>query len=109
MLAADHRRQRGLSHWTVCALAEAEIGFNMVDAAVSESRTPGNKFQHFVFLSVLSTQHRRLMQHDLESRIEERLFISPLNYTILQPTNFMDAYPVALLRDQANPVLERLW
>lgn len=68
---------------------EKEIGFNMVDAAVAESQRSGNTFKHFVFSSVLCTQHRNLMQHDLKSYIEERLFLSPLNWTIVKPTNFM--------------------
>ncbi|KAL9113353.1 MAG: hypothetical protein Q9227_002394 [Pyrenula ochraceoflavens] len=88
---------------------EMEMGFNMVDAAVAESQAPGTTFKHFVFSSVLCTQHRNLMQHDLKSRIEERLFLSPLNYTILQPTNFMDAYPVAMLCSQEKPSFEKLW
>lgn len=88
---------------------EMEMGFNMIDAAVAESQTPGNVFTHFVFSSVLATQHRNLMQHDLKSRIEERLFLSPLRFTILQPTNFMDAYPVAHLAGQESPVIQRLW
>lgn len=58
---------------------EKEMGFNMIDAAVSESHRAGNVFKHFVFSSVLCTQHRNLMQHDLKSYIEERLFLSPLN------------------------------
>ncbi|KAK5170471.1 uncharacterized protein LTR77_005059 [Saxophila tyrrhenica] len=88
---------------------EKEMGFNMIDAAVAERQRSGNVFEHFVFASVLSTQHRNLMQHDLKSYVEERLFLSPLNWTILKPTNFMDAYPVAMLAQQEKPVLERLW
>lgn len=88
---------------------EKEMGFNMIDAAVAESQRKGNVFQHFVFSSVLSTQHRSLMQHDLKSYVEERLFLSPLSWTILKPTNFMDAYPVATLAGQEKPVLEKLW
>ena len=88
---------------------EKEMGLNMIDAAVYESSRPGNNFQHFVFSSVLSTQHRSLMQHDLKSYVEERLMLSPINWTILQPTNFMDAYPVALFAKQESPVMERLW
>jgi len=88
---------------------EKEMGLNMIDAAVFESSRAGNNFQHFVFSSVLSTQHRSLMQHDLKSYVEERLMLSPINWTILQPTNFMDAYPVALFAKQESPVMERLW
>ena len=88
---------------------EKEMGFNMIDAAVEEIRRPGNVFKHFVFSSVLGTQHRKLMQHDLKSYVEERLMLSPLNWTILKPTNFMDAYPVALFAQQERPVMQRLW
>jgi uncharacterized protein YbjT (DUF2867 family) len=88
---------------------EKEIGFNMIDAAVAESRRQGNVFKHFVLSSVLNTQHRTLLQHDLKSYIEERLFLSPLNWTIIKPTNFMDAFPVAMFAQQEKPVMERLW
>lgn len=67
---------------------EKEIGLNLVDAAVAESRRSGNVFKHFVFSSVLCTQHRSLLQHDLKSYVEESLFLSPLDcWTILKPTN----------------------
>lgn len=88
---------------------EMDMGINMIDAAVSESQKPGNLFKHFVFSSVLCTQHRNLMQHDLKCRVEERLFLSPLNFTILQPTNFMDAYPVTQLAGQDSPSIQKLW
>ncbi|KAJ5543163.1 hypothetical protein N7535_005592 [Penicillium sp. DV-2018c] len=89
---------------------EKEIGFNLVDAAVAESRREGNNFKHFVLSSVLGTQHRSLLQHDLKSYVEERLFLSPLdNWTILKPGNFLDAYPVAALAAQDHPVLEKWW
>ena len=88
---------------------EKEIGFNMIDAAVAESKRQGNVFRHFVFSSVLCTQHRNLLQHDLKSYVEERLFLSPLNWTIIKPTNFMDAFPVAMFAQQEKPVMERLW
>ncbi|OQE32135.1 hypothetical protein PENSTE_c001G07293 [Penicillium steckii] len=88
---------------------EKEMGFNLIDAAVSEIQKPDSVFKHFVFSSVLSTQHRNLMQHDLKSRVEERLFLSPLNFTILQPTNFLAGYPVAHLAEQSMPSFERLW
>lgn len=88
---------------------EKEMGFNMIDAAVAESRQAHSKFEHFVYSSVLGSQHRGLMQHDLKSYVEERLMLSPLQWTILQPTNFMNAYPVAFLAKQDKPVMERLW
>jgi uncharacterized protein YbjT (DUF2867 family) len=67
---------------------EKEIGMTLVDAAVSESLREGNVFKHFVLSSVLCTQHRSLVQHDLKSYIEEALFLSPLEcWTIMKPTN----------------------
>ncbi|TEA17741.1 hypothetical protein C8034_v010028 [Colletotrichum sidae] len=88
---------------------EREMGFNMIDAATAESRAPGSRLRHFVFSSVLGTQHRKLMQHDLKSFVEERLMLSPVAWTILQPTNFMDAYPVARLAGMEAPVMVRMW
>ncbi|KAI1079166.1 putative nucleoside-diphosphate-sugar epimerase [Whalleya microplaca] len=88
---------------------EEEIGKNMTDAAVVESQRPGNVFKHFVFSSVLGTQHRNLIQHDLKSRIEERLFLSPINWTVMQPTNFLDTFPVAQLAALDKPALEWMW
>ncbi|KAJ0275773.1 hypothetical protein Brms1b_006649 [Colletotrichum noveboracense] len=88
---------------------EREMGFNMIDAATAEAREPGSQFRHFVYSSVLGTQHRKLMQHDLKSFVEERLMLSPIPWTILQPTNFMDAYPVAHLASMESPSMERLW
>ncbi|TKA65477.1 hypothetical protein B0A55_09353 [Friedmanniomyces simplex] len=87
---------------------EKEMGFNLVDAAVADSQRPGNVFEHFVLSSVLSTQHRGLMQHDLKSYVEERLCLSPLNWTVLKPTNLI-TYPVARLAGQEKPVMEKLW
>lgn len=88
---------------------EREMGFNMIDAAAVEFRSPGSKLRHFVFSSVLGTQHRKLMQHDLKSFVEERLMLSPVPWTILQPTNFMDAYPVARLAGMEVPLMEPMW
>ncbi|GKT63341.1 NmrA-like family protein [Colletotrichum tofieldiae] len=87
---------------------EREMGFNMIDAATAESQVPGNYFRHFVFSSVLGTQHRKLMQHDLKSYAEERLVLSPIKWTILQPTNFMDSFPVARLANMETPVMQRI-
>jgi uncharacterized protein YbjT (DUF2867 family) len=88
---------------------EMEMGINMIDAAVAESQSPNTNFKHFVYSSVLSTQHRNLIQHDFKSRVEERLLLSPLNFTILQPTNFMDAYPVAEIAKMEAPSIKDLW
>ncbi|OJJ02689.1 hypothetical protein ASPVEDRAFT_42193 [Aspergillus versicolor CBS 583.65] len=88
---------------------EAEIGLNMIDAAVYESQKPDSSFKHFVYSSVLGTQHRNLMQHDLKSKVEERLLLSPLNYTILQPTNFMDAFPISTIAAMQDSEIVYQW
>jgi uncharacterized protein YbjT (DUF2867 family) len=97
---------------------ELSMGINMVDAAVAETEREGSVFRHFVYSSVLSSQHRLLLQHNLKSYVEERLFLTPtgsrMGWTVLQPTNFMDAFPVADLAEQAkggkgNVTMERLW
>lgn len=88
---------------------ERETGFNMIDAAVTESQRPGNAFQHFVYSGVLGTQIRQLMQHEMKSFVEERLYVSPLNWTILKPANFMDVYPVGMFASQEQPRMKFLW
>ncbi|KAI3397099.1 hypothetical protein diail_11242 [Diaporthe ilicicola] len=89
---------------------EREMGFNMIDAAVAETKRPGSVFKHFVFSGVMGTQIRNLMQHDLKSLVEERLYLSiELNWTILQPANFMNFFPIAKLVSQEQPVLDKLW
>ncbi|KAI5917030.1 putative nucleoside-diphosphate-sugar epimerase [Camillea tinctor] len=88
---------------------EKEIGFNMIDAAVAEMYRPGNTFRHFVYSSVLGTQSCDLMLQDHRSRVEKHLFLSPLNYTILQPSNFMDAYSVQNLVQQKIPIMKSAW
>ncbi|KAJ5617634.1 hypothetical protein N7537_002748 [Penicillium hordei] len=52
---------------------EKGSGFNLVDAALAESRREDNSFKYYVLSSVLGTQHWSLLQHDLKSCIEERL------------------------------------
>ncbi|KID83464.1 NAD(P)-binding domain protein [Metarhizium guizhouense ARSEF 977] len=89
---------------------EKVMGFNLIDAAVIESRREGNVFKHFLFSSVLSTQHRTLLHHDLKSYVEEHLFLSPITcWTILKPVNFMDTFPLARLVAQEKPVLDKWW
>ncbi|OAQ62797.1 nucleoside-diphosphate-sugar epimerase [Pochonia chlamydosporia 170] len=89
---------------------EKVMGFNLIDAAVIESKRQGNVFKHFLFSSVLSTQHRTLLHHDLKSYVEEHLFLSPITcWTILKPVNFMDTFPLAKLVAQEKPVLDKWW
>ena len=74
---------------------ETALGYNMIDAAVEESQVPSSVFKHFVYSSVLNTQLRKLMNHDGKRYVEEYLTESGLRWTVLQPANFMDVWPVA--------------
>lgn len=65
---------------------EREIGFAAVDAA----RYAGVK--HFVMSSVLHAITTDLVQHEIKRDIEEHLLSSGLEFTILQPANYMLAH-----------------
>lgn len=73
---------------------EREMGLAIVDAA----REHGVK--HFVFSSVLHAITTDLVQHEIKRDIEEHLLSSGLEFTILQPSNYM--LPLKL-----KPVFER--
>ncbi|GLA25608.1 NAD(P)-binding protein [Aspergillus phoenicis ATCC 13157] len=81
---------------------EAEIGYAMIEAARHEARN--GTFKHFIYSSVLHPQLRKLMNHDCKRYVEEYLIESGLNYTILQPSHFLDMFPVETLLHQAEPV-----
>lgn len=66
--------------------AERAIGFSMVDAAREAN------VEHFVFSSVLHAITTDLIQHEVKRDIEEHLLSSELNFTILQPANYMLAH-----------------
>ena len=65
---------------------ERAVGFAMVDAAVAAGVT------HFVMSSVLHAITTDLVQHEVKRDIEEHLLSSGLDFTILQPTNYMLAH-----------------
>ncbi|MFB7652504.1 MULTISPECIES: SDR family oxidoreductase [unclassified Streptomyces] len=71
---------------------EREMGFAAIDAA----REAG--VQHFVFSSVLHAILTDLTQHEIKRDIEEYLLSSGMEFTILQPANYM-------LRHRLKPVL----
>jgi uncharacterized protein YbjT (DUF2867 family) len=73
---------------------EAEMGFAAIDAA----RAAG--VQHFVFSSVLHAITTDLIQHEIKRDLEEHLLSSGLEFTILQPANYM-------LRHRLVPAFER--
>ena len=62
---------------------ERETGFAVIDAA----RAAG--VQHFVFSSVLHAITTDLIQHEIKRDLEEYLLSSGLEFTILQPANYM--------------------
>ncbi len=66
--------------------SERAVGFAIVDAA----RAVGVK--HFVMSSVLHAITTDLLQHEIKRDIEEHLLSSGLDFTILQPTNYMLAH-----------------
>jgi uncharacterized protein YbjT (DUF2867 family) len=80
---------------------EADCGFNMIEAAVAESKA--GTFKHFVFSSVVNTQLRKLLNHDCKRLVEECLMESGLNYTILQPSHYFENTPVGILMQQEKP------
>jgi uncharacterized protein YbjT (DUF2867 family) len=73
---------------------ERAMGFTLIDAA----RASG--VEHFVFSSVLHAITTDLVQHEIKRDIEEHLLSSGLEFTILQPANYM--LPLKL-----RPVFER--
>jgi uncharacterized protein YbjT (DUF2867 family) len=62
---------------------ERKMGFDLVDAARAEG------IKHFVFSSVLHAITTDLVQHEIKRDIEEHLLSSGLEFTILQPANYM--------------------
>jgi uncharacterized protein YbjT (DUF2867 family) len=73
---------------------ERDMGLGLVDAA----RAAG--VGHFVFSSVLHAITTDLVQHEIKRDVEEHLLSSGLEFTILQPANYM--LPLKL-----RPVFER--
>jgi uncharacterized protein YbjT (DUF2867 family) len=72
---------------------ERAIGLDIVDAARDA------RVGHFVFSSVLHAITTDLMQHEIKRDIEEHLLSSGLEFTILQPANYM-------LATRMKPVFE---
>ena len=70
---------------------EEAMGLAVVEAAERAG------VKHLVFSSVLHAIEDRLLQHRSKLAIEQRIIVSELNWTILQPTNYMLpawSYPV---------------
>ncbi len=66
-----------------CHPQERKMGIDMIDAARAEG------LEHFVLSSVLHAITRELVQHEIKRDIEEHLLSSGLEFTILQPANYM--------------------
>lgn len=62
---------------------ERDMGLAVVDAARAEG------VRHLVFSSVLHAITTDLVQHEIKRDIEEHLLSSGLEFTILQPANYM--------------------
>jgi uncharacterized protein YbjT (DUF2867 family) len=73
---------------------EREMGYAAIDAAREAD------VRHFVFSSVLHAILSDLIQHEAKRDLEEYLISSGLEFTILQPANYM-------LRHRLRPVLEQ--
>ena len=70
---------------------EEAMGLAVIEAAEAAG------VKHLVFSSVLHAIEDRLLQHRSKLAIERRIIVSNLNWTILQPTNYMLpawSYPV---------------
>lgn len=62
---------------------EREMGFNMIGQAARAG------VRHFIFSSVLHPILTGLPQHEIKRDIEEKLVESGMNFTILQPADYM--------------------
>ncbi len=80
---------------------ERDMGMVLVDA----SRAAG--VRHFVFSSVLHAILTDLVQHEIKRDIEEHLLSSGLEFTILQPANYM--LPLKLKPVFDRSVFELSW
>lgn len=67
----------GLAYW------EREIGYAIIKAAIAA------KVEHVVFSTLLHPIISDLLQHQTKRDVEERLVSSPVNWTILQPCDYM--------------------
>lgn len=69
---------------------ETEIGKYMIDACASLPH-----LKHFIYSSVIYSQLRKLVNHDVKRYVEEDLIESKLPWSILCPTRFHDTLPVS--------------
>ena len=86
---------------------ETQCGYFAIDAALAERNKSDGNFKHFIFSSVLNTQLRKLLNHDCKRYVEERLYESSLDYTVLKPCNFL-AFPIETMVNEEEPVFHAL-
>lgn len=80
---------------------ERQMGLAVIDAA----RTEG--VEHFVLSSVLHSIVTDLVQHEIKRDLEEHLLAAGLEFTILQPSNYM--LPLKLQPPFTRGVFELSW
>jgi uncharacterized protein YbjT (DUF2867 family) len=80
---------------------ERAMGIGLIDAARAEG------VEHFVFSSVLHSIVTDLVQHEIKRDVEEHLLASDLEFTILQPSNYM--LPLKLRPAFTRGVFELSW
>ncbi len=81
--------------------SEREMGLRLIDAAREA------QVEHFVFSSVLHSIVTDLVQHEIKRDVEEHLLASDLEFTILQPSNYM--LPLKLKPAFERDVFELSW
>jgi uncharacterized protein YbjT (DUF2867 family) len=80
---------------------ERQLGIGLIDAARAEG------VEHFVLSSVLHSIVTDLVQHQIKRDVEEHLLASDLEFTILQPANYM--LPLKLRPAFERGVFELSW
>lgn len=82
---------------------QAEIGKRVVESATA-ARIP-----HLVMLSSVQPQIEALPHHWAKLQIEQAIVTSGLNYTILQPSSFMQNFAASWNQVQQESVIRSLW
>lgn len=80
MDAVFHVCPGGLAYW------EREIGYSVIEAAIAED------LQNVVVSTLMHPIITALLQHETKRDVEERLVSGPVNWTILQPCDYMQTH-----------------